>query len=186
MAKKILSTRQIAAISKAQKASIGVIKQNARVRRLKVDNVRKIVQQQVMLVAHDLIHSALIVAKGGQYVYKVVKERNEKGSIISRRNVQIREPDEIAHALDVIHGYVDPSGEEDQDTFYILTDKPDFRAIDGLLDRGIGKVEDRVKVDGNVKHTHTLISLGKSREMLPEHLKAEPFMLPARVVDVSK
>lgn len=106
--------------------------------------------------AFDLARSAMVVAMGQVFVYRIDEEEDSKGKVVGRKHVLVTDPDEIAEALDEQAGY----GETTSGKYYYTTTKePDITAIDKIFDRAFGKAQANVKVEGEV--TFSLLSLAK-------------------------
>jgi len=118
---------------------------------LEREKVLEAVRQQIMRRVEPLVRAAFIPAMGVNFVYRIDETKNEKGRVVHKEHVLVTDPHEIAMALDQIEeGASDP---EDK-YYYVSAEKPDFRAVQMLLDRSLGKSKDMLEVtnpDGNLK-----------------------------------
>lgn len=118
---------------------------------LEREKVAEAIRQQIMLKADTLIRAAMIPAMGINFIYRIDETKNEKGRVVHKEHVLVTDPHEIQMALDQIEeGANDP---EDK-YYYVSAEKPDFRAVQMLLDRALGKSKESLEVtnpDGNLK-----------------------------------
>lgn len=104
---------------------------------LEREAARKVYEDLVRQNVKPLFDFQLSLARGVSYVYRI--DRHGEGSKERVEHVLLESPQEIADALDVIANG-DPNGEDGGNGFvYVTTKAPENRAIDSLLDRGIGK-----------------------------------------------
>lgn len=137
----------------------------AYVRRKSEVQVAKRVKEIQLRQAEMVARAMALPAIGMTFMYK-----KENG-----RSVRMEDPDEIAHALDVIH---DNKGIEGEVLYYITTKEPDYRAGEAILNRAIGKVAD--KLEQKVDVQFSLKSLASLRRDLPE---LAPMPVEAKVLD---
>lgn len=136
---------------------------------LKLEKVLKQTEQMVLRKNEELFRAAMIPAMGCVFVFKMEDEVTGKGpkggEYKKRKHVLVRDPHEIAEALDMIseYGGKDPS-DEDSPYYYITVEKPDYRAIDMLWDRGLGRVME--KADVTVHEEFSLKKLAERRKKL--------------------
>lgn len=119
---------------------------------LEREKVLAAVQQQIMEKAAGLVRSAMIPANGMNFVYRIDKKRNKKGDVIFEKNVLVTDPHEIENALDLIAD--SENGKNDNEFYFITTERPDHNAIKMLMDRAFGKPKESLDVnnpDGNLK-----------------------------------
>lgn len=176
--KRILSAKQIernlravAAMSEAR-SSIAKQKKHKRLA------IAKKIDQIFMSQAENAARHAIIPAIGMNYIYKIVTHKDVKGRINKREHILIRDPHEIAHALNCM---ANDSGKDkdDEDIFYYATvEKPDHKAIESIITRAVGKVPDEIKHSGKIDHVHSLVDLVKARRTLPAHIQHDPFDEP--------
>lgn len=118
---------------------------------LEREAVAAAINQQIMQQAATIIRSTLIPALGTTYIYRIDREKNKKGDVISVKHVLVKDQHEIALALDQI-GQPNQSGEDEY--YYITTERPEFKAGESLLNRALGKAKESVEhsnPDGNLK-----------------------------------
>lgn len=120
---------------------------------LERDAVARAIQQQIMTKASDLVRAGLLAAFGTTFVYRIDEEVNSRGTVTSRKHVKVIDPDEIGRALDAIEndGGLDDDSEK---YYYVSKNGPDYKAIQMLLDRALGKAKETVELsnpDGNLK-----------------------------------
>ena len=95
-----------------------------------------------------LIRSALSVALGNIYVYKM--------DLVSKKKLLVIDAKEIESALELIDvGGLDSTGQY----YFITTDKPDMDAIDKLFNRAYGKPKETMKVEGELDFAGSLRAL---------------------------
>lgn len=100
---------------------------------LEKEKVNKEVQQRIFKAAQRILDKQLALAEGCAYLMLVTTVvRNKK----SHKEVEtITDPQ-------IISDYLDGSLEDEKENneyYYITTEKPDNRALENLLDRGLGK-----------------------------------------------
>ncbi len=118
---------------------------------LERDAVQRAIQQQIMEKAPELVRAAMIPAMGVNFVYRIDETKNEKGRVVHKEHVLVTDPHEIKTALDQIE---EGSTHPDDQYYYISAEKPDFRAVQMLFDRSLGKAKESVEhtnPDGNLK-----------------------------------
>ena len=73
-----------------------------------------------------------------------------------------RRETEIVTDKEIIMSYLDETLEPDDSEYYYISTKPtDNMAIQGLLDRAFGRASEKVTIDGETKHIHTLEDVSK-------------------------
>lgn len=113
---------------------------------LEREAVSKIYQQKILNAANILFNKQMHLASGQTYLYKIEKELQigPKGGkkYISSRPKLVTSQQEIEDYLTGLIEEGDYDNEDDPNaTYYFLTtEKPDGKAIDSMLDRGLGKV----------------------------------------------
>lgn len=118
---------------------------------LEREKVLEEVRQQIMKRASALVRAAFIPAMGQNFVYRIDETKNEKGRVVHKEHVLVTDPHEIAMALDQIE---EGSNDPEDKYYYVSAKDPDFRAVQMLLDRSLGKSKDMLEVtnpDGNLK-----------------------------------
>lgn len=169
---RIARARSAAGIKGSEQSAL-VRQANARVKNLKESKIQKMVSQMIMRRAAELVRAAMIPAMGMTFVYKIV--------LPDKRALLIEDPHEIAHAIEIMGGIQEGARAQEERTYYFVSVKePNFKAVEMLLDRGLGKVADKQKVE--VKHSFSLTSLARERKHLPQAVQALPASLP---IDVS-
>lgn len=125
---------------------------------LEREKVQEAVNQRIFKIADSLITPQVSLAKGQQFLYKIVKTRvvGPKGGI-SYRN---EKPELVTSELE-IQDYLDnlieeANGDIEADTnpeatyYFITTKEPNNMAIDSLLNRTLGKPKETVQHQGEV------------------------------------
>ena len=163
--KRTLSPKQYA----RNVAAVAVIKDNARIRKISAVKQNEKTNQILMRNADTLARAAMIPALGAKYIYKVGADK---------KSVQVRDPDEIAHALDLIHADT-PYDTEHQLYYMIVVDKPDIKAIEIIWNKMFGKAIEKKEIEVRF----SLKSLASLRRDLPE---LAPMPVEARVLDAPK
>ena len=177
--KKPLSEKKKAALATATAKAAVVAEAKRAVRRKTELQVGKAVKKIQLAQAEEVARVMMLPAVGMNFVYKIVTDKNSKGTVTRREHVQLKQPDEIAHALDCI---ANGSGRDDDDDalfYYVTVERPDYRAGEAILNRAIGKTADKAEL--TVK-TFSLVALARERATLPPHM---PNLLPvAAAVEV--
>lgn len=99
--------------------------------------------QRVMHKADELFNAQFRLAIGSAKVFRINEEEDEKGKI-KRVHVHVTDPGEITALLDEHDG---EAGEVDGTYYYFVDVLPDNRALDSLLNRGLGKPAETVKLN---------------------------------------
>ncbi len=95
------------------------------------ERVQHEIEQKILGMAEKLVNSQATVAQGCSFLYVVTTDKDGK-----------RGKPELVTDKETIGAYLAGDLENAQGEFYyITTEKPDSRAVDSLLDRGIGKVK---------------------------------------------
>lgn len=145
-------------------------------RTLEREKVAKAVAEQIMKKARPLVRAGMSVALGQQFVYRIDEEKDDDGKTKKRVHVLVTDPEEIANALDQMEG-MGVGGDTDE-YYYITTKEPDYKAIEMLLSRALGKPKESIDVNANV--TFSLIGLAKQRdEMLDGNEDVRVFEQPS-------
>jgi hypothetical protein len=152
---------ELAALARGRAIALANRSELARLRKLDSAKVEDELQKRIMGAMPDLIRWAMMPAKGCSYVYRVEKKEGERGKEIEK-HVLVQDAHEIASALDAISN---DGGKIDETYYYITTDKPDFRAIEMLLNRGFGRPSENKKVD-ITKRTYSLVEISARAEQL--------------------
>lgn len=97
--------------------------------------------QRVMHKADELFNAQFRLAIGSAKVFRIDEEEVEKGKT-KRVHVHVTDADEITKLLDEHEG---EAGEVDGTYYYFVDVLPDNRALDSLLNRGLGKPAETVK-----------------------------------------
>lgn len=97
--------------------------------------------QRVMHKADELFNAQFRLAIGSAKVFRIDEEEDEKGKT-KRIHVHVTDPYEITALLDEHEG---EPGEVDGTYYYFVDVLPDNRALDSLLNRGLGKPAETVK-----------------------------------------
>lgn len=109
-------------------------------RTLEQAKVQEAFAQRVMRHADDLFNAQFSLAVGSAKVFRVDEEGEGKNK--KRVHALVTDADEIKAFLDEHDG---GSGEVDGSYYYITTASPDNKALDSLLNRGLGKPKDTVE-----------------------------------------
>ena len=99
--------------------------------------------QRILNKADDLFNAQFRLAIGSSKVFRIDEEEGDNGKT-KRVHVLVTDPDEIKALLDEHDG---ANGEVDGHYYYFSEILPDNRALDSLLNRGLGKPTETVKVD---------------------------------------
>lgn len=91
---------------------------------------RERVRERVFGVQDQLLNAQISVALGTSYLYRV--DIDDDGN--RKRPVQVVDENEIQSYISGLFSH-----DKQREYYYIHTEKPDVRAIDSLLDRGLGK-----------------------------------------------
>jgi hypothetical protein len=164
-----VSEKQVAQRIAASEKSIAIRKQYAQVRKISAVKQNEKTNQILMRNADTLARAAMIPALGAKYIYKVGADK---------KSVQVRDPDEIAHALDLIHADT-PYDTEHQLYYMIVVDKPDIKAIEIIWNKMFGKAIDKKEIEV----VFSLKSLANLRRDIPE---LAPMPVESRVLDAPK
>lgn len=105
------------------------------------------INQRIMQNADKLFNAALSLAVGQQVLMVVVTEGEGKNA--KRHHEMVTDPEIIKQYLDWNEGIGDNNDPSDENHYYYLTTKPpDIRAIDSLMNRGLGKAPDKLEITG--------------------------------------
>lgn len=156
-----LSAKALAVRKEAAQRSAIAKKERARIAKLDEAKVEEGLRKMILNASTELFRSAMIPAMGCKYVYRIDRVEGERGKTIEK-HVLLTDPHEIGDALDAI---ANDGGVIDETFYYITTDKPDFRAIEMLWNRGIGRPAERKQVDIR-KRVYSLTEIHD-----PAHLK---------------
>lgn len=112
----------------------------------KATKEQKVVEQEfkdrVLRSMGMLINSQMNLALGCQFLYKITTETDSKG-------VQHRSKPILVTDQDEIESYLAGENKDDNDDYYYLTtDKPDNKALDSLIDRVFGKAVSKLELGG--------------------------------------
>ncbi len=117
--------------------------------------------QRVLGHADDLFNAQLKLAIGSQRVFRIDETKDGKGGT-KREHVLVTDAEEIKSLLDEHDG---GDGTVDGDYYYFQTVMPDNRALDSLLNRGLGKPKDLLDIHIDVSNLtdEELEALAKSK-----------------------
>jgi hypothetical protein len=109
------------------------------------------IKKRVIKAKDVLLNSQISLAQGCQYLYKIKK--NKKGDKQNRRPELVTNQNEIAD-------YLAGEYECDEDEYYYMTtERPDNKALDSLIDRVAGKPTQGVELSGQVNINSVLDDL---------------------------
>jgi hypothetical protein len=111
----------------------------AKLERLAVINA---FNQRVMKQANALFNAQLALAVGSVMVYRV--EETGTGAKAKREHILVTNPDTIKEVLDDIG---DGAGVVGEDYYFVTSVSPDNRALDSMLNRGLGKPAEEHKIE---------------------------------------
>lgn len=93
-----------------------------------------------------LFNAQLAAALGTSHLFRKVKERNEEGKVIKTYIEEVTDAKTIQEYLD--GEYNGGESLDDETNFYFITTRqPNNSAIVAMLDRGLGKVADKLEAD---------------------------------------
>jgi len=107
----------------------------------------KQMKQRVLRSHGKLMSSQMNLARGCQYLY-VIKSReitNNKGDVV---RVERDKPEIVKDQNKIVDYLAGDLDNEDDEYYYITTEKPDNKSIDSLLDRTFGKARQNIGLDG--------------------------------------
>ena len=108
---------------------------------------KELLDRAIMFKTIPLVRSALSVALGNIYVYKLNTDK---------KKVLVTDPAEIESAFATMDvGGLDSSGQY----YFITTDKPDIDAIDKLFNRAYGKPKEVLEMKGELDFAGSLRQL---------------------------
>lgn len=105
----------------------------------------KAYDQLVLAQLKPLFRKQLWLAMGQTYVFR--KEKHGTGASMRIEHVLLEHPHEVADALDVIANG-DENFPSENGYVYITTKSPENNAINSMLDRGLGKVTQKLEHGG--------------------------------------
>lgn len=124
--------------------------------------------QRVMIQSDALFNAQLMLAVGSMKVFRI----DEEGEGKSKKQVHslVTDADEIKALLDEHDGM---SGAVDGVYYYFTTVSPDNKAIDSLLNRGLGKPAETVKfnvadIDAEIERRLASLAAGSERTLTSE------------------
>lgn len=119
---------------------------------LEREEVRKKVDQLILSRAEAIIRATFIPTMGMNFCYRVDEIKNKKGAVIGTKNRLVTDPHEIEMALNIIEA--GDNGGEENNYYFVTSERPDFRAGEALLNRALGKAKESIEhtnPDGNLK-----------------------------------
>lgn len=133
-------------------------KQNAAT--LERNRIEQAVKQRILAEAEDLANQMLILARGCSFVYKEIPVGIDGKKT---KHVLVTDPEEIEDFL---------NGTNHDDIYrYITTEKPDFRALEALLDRVFGKSTQNTNMNLEVAQKLNKEDLEQSNQLLDKFLE---------------
>lgn len=113
--------------------------------------------QRVMAHADRLFHAQLSLAVGSQQVFRIDEVKGDDGKP-KRVHELVTNPDEIKKLLDEHDGC---DGVVDGNYYYLSNVLPDNRALDSMLNRGLGKPKESVEHSGTLDVSTRVIEPGE-------------------------
>lgn len=109
--------------------------------------IKKAFEQRILKNIDRMFNAQLNLAVGEQVLMVKVREKDEKGKVIRTYHEQVTDIETIKEFLD--EGDGSPTTLDDDDNWYYLSIKPaNNQALEGLLNRGLGKAPDKLEVSG--------------------------------------
>lgn len=105
--------------------------------------VQEAFNQRVLLHADHLFTAQYKLAVGSQRVFRIDVTKDSKGNE-KREHTLVTDPDEIKDLLDEHDG---ESGVVSDSYYYFSEVLPDNRALDSMLNRGLGKPKDSMEIN---------------------------------------
>lgn len=144
--------------------------------------IRDAFNQRVMLHADRLFNAQMNLAVGEQYLFVRITEGEGKNKRVYHEVVTDREL--IKQYLDYEEGIGDNDSPNDDSHYYYLSTKPaNNMAIDSLLNRALGKVPDKLLIEGGFFNQNKLtIEVVNEREIIEQEgdpVEAEVITAPA-------
>lgn len=114
---------------------------------LEQKKIQEKVNQRILRHADKLFNAAMSLAVGTQKLIVIISEGEGKNK--KRRHEIVDDEEIIKQYLDYNEGINDTESPNDENHYYYLTtEKPDIRAIDSLMNRGLGKAPERLEIHG--------------------------------------
>lgn len=134
---------------------------------LEKEESRKFMQNYILGILEPILRAQASVARGVQYVYAITTTVDGKGNS-HRESTQLTSPGDIQHALNVLNDIEDP---DENEYYYITSEKPDLRAIDSMIDRVFGKASQHVELD-NPKDNEELKKINDTLKEMFHNVKS--------------
>lgn len=113
------------------------------------ETAREYFRKRVINSVSKLIDSQMNLARGVQYLFKieVIWKTGKDGKKFAEKQkpVIVKDKEEIASYL---NGEFDDK--DDNDYYFLTTEKPDNKALDSLLDRVFGKAKQSIEHSGSI------------------------------------
>jgi hypothetical protein len=103
--------------------------------------------QRVLTQADVLFNAQLALSVGSIKVFRIDEEEDGNGKV-KRVHTLVTLPDEIKAVLDEHEG---GSGIVGENYYFVSNVSPDNRALDSMLNRGLGKVADKTEHSGKLE-----------------------------------
>lgn len=110
---------------------------------LEKKKVEQVMEKKIMRQVDELLRAQFNLAKGCAYLYKISTETDSKGLKHKGKPELVTSKSEIE---DYLSGEFDGNDEE---YYYITSDKPDNLAINSLIDRVFGKPKQKIVGGGD-------------------------------------
>lgn len=110
---------------------------------LEKQKVAEAFNQRVMNQADALFNAQLMLATGSMKVFRI--DETGEGKSLKREHVLVTDPNEIKDLLDEHEGL---NGAVDGVYYYFTTVGPDNKAIEGMLNRALGKPKEQIEHSG--------------------------------------
>lgn len=115
---------------------------------LEAIKVRDAMTQRIMKHADDLFNAQFDLAVGEKVLMVKIKERDSKGRVIRTYFEQVTNKETIKQYLDYEYANQGEDPNDDEHFFFMTTKPANNQALESLINRAIGKVPDKLEVEG--------------------------------------
>lgn len=129
---------------------------------LEAMKVREAFRQRVLQHADDLFNAQFDLAVGEKVLMVKIRERDAKGKILRTYFEEVTDKEKIKQYLDWTEGDENTVADDpnDDEHFYFITTKAsNNQALEALLNRGLGKVADKLEVEGDSIFTNPQLTI---------------------------